>query len=252
MSNVQPRSDVIAAHLSQPRFQPYEAATGSRTEALRLYRWNLELSGAIHESLGLVEVVVRNAIDRELRAWNRTRPAPAGQRPYGTNWVERPAKPLQGLLSPPARGGRPRHSTYRSAFDRAKKDSDDRDPSHPRCGAIPNHDDVVAHITFGTWVKLLPSKKEKDGRIGPSAQRGLWDHALRHSFAYKPDPLVIHYWVQRLHSLRNRVAHVEPLITTDVVSYHRTAARLLRAIDPTVSDWYASVSRIPTVYNLRP
>lgn len=39
-----------------------------------MYRWNLELSGAIHESLGVVEVVMRNLIDAQLRMWNRSSP----------------------------------------------------------------------------------------------------------------------------------------------------------------------------------
>ena len=38
--------------------------------ALRLYLWNIELAGAFHSSLGLLEVILRNTIDAELRAWN--------------------------------------------------------------------------------------------------------------------------------------------------------------------------------------
>lgn len=66
--------DTVAAHLSAPRLEPYLAAAGSISGALRMYRWNLELSGAIHESLGVVEVVMRNSIDAQLRMWNRSSP----------------------------------------------------------------------------------------------------------------------------------------------------------------------------------
>lgn len=244
--------DIIVGHLSTPRLAPYVAATGSRLEALRLYRWNLELSGSIHESLGVVEVMLRNAIDRQLQIWNQGRSAPIDTAPYGSNWVEHPARPLQAILNPRGRGGRAPKSTYDSARERAVKDSNLRDPSHPRHGVIPNHDDIVAHITFGTWLKLLPSKRDAQGRIGPHGQRGLWNNALKHSFPHHADPLVVHHWAYRLHQLRNRIAHVEPLITTDVLSYHRTAARLLRAVEPAVGDWYAGVSRIPDIYKLRP
>lgn len=244
--------DTVAAHLSAPRLEPYLAAAGSVAGALRLYRWNLELSGAIHESLGVVEVAMRNSIDAQLRMWNRERPAPAGASAHGTNWVEHPARPLLGILNPRGRGGRPPKSTYESARERAIKDSNLRDPAHPRRGVSPNHDDIVAHITFGTWVKLLPSKRDDQGRIAPGPQRGLWDNAIKHSFPHHADPLVVHHWANRLHLLRNRVAHVEPLIATDVMSYHRTAARLLRAIDPAMGDWYAGISRIPEVYRQRP
>lgn len=244
--------DTVAGHLSAPRLAPYLAAAGSISGAMRLYRWNLELSGAIHESLGVVEVTMRNSIDGQLQAWNRGRPAPAGSAAYGTNWVEHPARPLLGVLNPRGRGGRPPKSTYESARERAIKDSNLRDPSHPRHGVSPNHDDIVAHITFGTWVKLLPSKRDAQGRIGPDGQRGLWNNAIKHSFSHHADPLVIHHWANRLHLLRNRIAHVEPLITTDVMGYHRPAARLLRAIDPAMGDWYAGISRIPEVCKQRP
>lgn len=244
--------DTVAGHLSAARLRPYFAAAGSLSGAMRLYRWNLELSGAIHESLGIVEVTMRNSIDAQLQIWNQARPAAVGTALYGTNWVERPARPLEGLLNPRGRGGRSPKSTYESARERAIKDSNLRDPSHPRHAAAPNHDDIVAHITFGTWVKLLPSRRDSQGRIEPSGQRGLWVNALRHSFPHHPDPLVIHHWANRLHLLRNRIAHVEPLIATDVMSYHRSAARLLRAIDPAMGDWYAGISRIPEVYRRRP
>lgn len=36
------------------------------------------------------------------------------------------------------------------------------------------------------------------------------------------------------------------------MSYHRTAARLLRAIDPVIGDWYAGTSRVPALVQRRP
>ncbi|MCR3720829.1 MULTISPECIES: hypothetical protein [Prauserella salsuginis group] len=236
----------VARHLSEPRLSSYVTVAGNVTDAVRLYRWNVEMSGAIYEALGLVEVVLRNAIDRELQKWNLARPTPTGEPPYGTNWIERPAPPLWGVLNKRTRRGQV-VSTYATARERAIKDSSHRDPSHPRRHHLPDHDDVVAHTTFATWVRLLPHKREADGRAGPGPQRGLWTHALRHAFPYKPDPLVIHHWANRLYLLRNRVAHLEPLVATDVLGYHRSAARLLRAVDPTIGDWYSSISRIPHV-----
>lgn len=230
---------------------PYRACTNSEREALALYRWNMTLSGALHESLGLVEVVLRNAIDRRLQLWNSSQPAAQGVSSYGTNWVETPARPLWAILNPPGRGGT-RHSSYRTALNRANKDKDLRDPTHPRHGIEVTHDDVVAHLTFGTWNSLLPRQRDLRGQLQPASQKVLWDNALNLAFPHHPDALVIRYWVDRLHRLRNRVAHLEPLIATDVASYHRTAARLLRAIDPAVGDWYAGSSRVLPVLRQRP
>lgn len=246
------QATVLQSHISAARFQPYLDCTTSPTAALALYRWNVVMSGAIHESLALVEVFLRNAIDRELQLWNSVRSAPAGAVPHTYEWVKNPAAPLHGILNPRGRGG-VRKSTYESAKFVARQDADLRDPAHPRHRMAVVHDDIVAHITFGTWNNLLPhgDKKHASG-IGPGPQRGMWENSLRHAFPDQPDPLVIKYWVNRLHRIRNRIAHLEPLIATDVMSYHRTASRLLRAIDPDVGSWYAGVSRVPETFRKRP
>ncbi|UGT69143.1 hypothetical protein LTT66_02720 [Nocardia gipuzkoensis] len=64
----------VSRYLSSPRMAPHlTAASGDRDLALALYQWNLQLAAALQEVLGVVEVVVRNAIDEQLRAWNPTR-----------------------------------------------------------------------------------------------------------------------------------------------------------------------------------
>lgn len=39
------------------------------TVVFELYEWNVHACGAIMETTGMVEVVVRNQLDRQLRAW---------------------------------------------------------------------------------------------------------------------------------------------------------------------------------------
>lgn len=239
----------LFAHLSTARLAPYLAATSSEDEALALYRWNARMSGAFHEALGLTEVVLRNAIDRELRSWNVGRPAERGT-VYDEEWVKNPARPLWAILNPPQRAGG-RRSTYQTAFARALQSRDRRDPGHPRFGAPVTHDDVVAHITFGTWNNLIP-RRDEQGRIRPSGQRVLWENALKNAFPGHPDPSVVKFWVERLLHLRNRIAHLEPLIDSDVIGYHRTIVRLLRAIDPLIGDWHAGTSPVIAVNRSRP
>lgn len=241
---------VVLSHLSAPRVAPYLAAAGGPTEALELYLWNARMSGALHEGLGLAEVMLRNAIDRELQKWNQVQPLSRG----GNNsreWVKHPAQPLAGILNPKQRRTGHRHSTYLTAYSRAEKDKDLRDPTHPRHGIAVTHDDVVAHVTFGTWNALLP-RQGRNGELIPNGQRVLWEQSLHQAFPHHPVPGVIKFWVQRLHRLRNRVAHLEPLIATDVISYHRTVSRLLRAIDPQVGDWYAGTSNVVEVLREKP
>jgi len=56
-------ASVIVAALSPERIAPYLRATGGGNldVAVRLYEWNLAISGALYEALGIVEVVLRNA-----------------------------------------------------------------------------------------------------------------------------------------------------------------------------------------------
>jgi hypothetical protein len=208
------------------------------------------MAGALHEMLGLTEVLVRNAIDAQLQIWNASQPPRHGVG-YDSRWAQNPATPLWAILNPPSRGGSGRNSTYKTAWSRADEDRRLRGSTHRRHGMPVDHDDVVAHITFGTWKAILP-RRLASGQLGHPGQMVLWHNAVVNAFPHHQDPAVIGFWVDRLHRLRNRVAHLEPLLHTDVVSYHRTASRLLRAIDPQLGDWYAGTSRVPLVAAAKP
>lgn len=236
-------------HLSDPRFATYRRYCADDMQAMQLYRWNLEVSGAVFEMLGVVEVAVRNAIDVQLRAWN----ASGGGDP---EWLKAPKKPLYGLLVTQPRYGKVK-STFEDAKHRAQQDSDLRWPGHPRHGHAVTHDDVVAHVMFGTWVNLLPDPRLKEpaaraaaskhARQRESRREVLWEASLKDAFPGQGGRYTVSYWLRRLYELRNRVAHHEPLILADLVSYHRTASRLLRAVDPRTGDWYSGISRVPAL-----
>lgn len=251
---VQPSTlKLVAHHIGEPRFATYLAlANNHHHDALMLYRWNIEMSGALQEALGFAEVCLRNAVDRELRTWNAAQP-PRNGVTYGTNWVEHPAGPLWAVLNPKRRNSPGRFSTHRDALNRALESQRARPSSHRRHGAPIDHDDIVAHMTFGTWKKLLPTKNSADpSGIGPIAQRRLWQEGVKDAFPHHQHPTVVYYWVERLHALRNRVAHIEPLCDINAMSYHRTVSHLLRAIDPPLSEWFGGTSRIPEVSRRRP
>ncbi|WP_280274807.1 hypothetical protein [Nocardia wallacei] len=239
----------VSRCLSGPRLAPYlSEACGDAELALALYHWNLQLNAAFQEVLGIVEVVVRNAVDAELRTWNPTRGVDhATGRPYPAEWTELPASPIAGVAAQAVKQARVHATNARAA----------RDPSHARRNAAVCHDDMLAQLSFGLWRKLLPAAAPSKTGL-----QVLWNNALHRAFPYARPirsrsgvisaDIVVHDRLDRLVSLRNRVAHMEPLLGVQVPARHRDAMRLLGSISPQMRDWCASLSRVAEVNKARP
>ena len=66
-------------HFGPPRLRHYLVEAGGDVDrAIRLYEWNTNLSAAFWESLGHLEVVLRNTIDRQMTARHVARAIPHG------------------------------------------------------------------------------------------------------------------------------------------------------------------------------
>lgn len=146
----------------------------------QLYLWNIELSQELNKTIGHAEIFLREAIDQQLRIWNLAQPVMPGlehdqagraihqrdprRRTSGGSeeWLKYPARKIAHLIL--SKRGNRFVSEYDSAFTRAQKDLNAKVLSHPRHGATVTHDDVLAHITLGTWKRLLP-----DGRLNTTA-----------------------------------------------------------------------------------
>ena len=64
----------VERYVTQSRLGPYLTETGNDyVLAEELYVWNLRVSGAFHEVLGVFEVVLRNALCEQLRHWHGKR-----------------------------------------------------------------------------------------------------------------------------------------------------------------------------------
>lgn len=235
-----PRRQVIdALHVS--RMKPYlDAAHQNEKGALTLYRWHTDLTAAVQTVLGLTEVVLRNAMDRELQAWNN------GQIPGTSSWLlAEPAAPLRSLSA----------GKRREAQERALKSQLARSRQHARHGAPVSHDDVLAHITFGLWKELLPNHLPSAGNATENANRlRLWNEGLRNAFpgVQDSDGEITFWRVAHLHELRNRVSHMEPLLNVDVKDRTDDAFKLLQSIDGVVANWVAGGSQVQSVLNRRP
>lgn len=71
------------------RFAPYlREAHGDIYRARELYLWAADLAGALFSTIAFVEVGLRNAMDRKLRAWNDQQGMD-----YGEDWALLRAQP---------------------------------------------------------------------------------------------------------------------------------------------------------------
>ncbi|MFI5607196.1 hypothetical protein [Amycolatopsis sp. NPDC051903] len=107
--------------LSAPRFAPYQARTGDLIEAIRLYWWNVDVSGAFYTSLHCLELALRNSLHSRLTI------------AYG--------RPDWWTVAPLSKHGLQKVG---AALDKLK--------FRPRQITA---DDIVAELTFGFWVSLV-------------------------------------------------------------------------------------------------
>ena len=183
----------------------------------------------MYECLHRFEVILRNALDEQLCRWNATQRDRQTGRVHTSDWLMDPSRLLHRLVGDDIRkASRRARTALRGA---------ERPPGHP---------DVLAQLSFGTWRFLLPDKD-------PGRQL-LWNKALATAFpklAGAPSDLVDH--VDHIYRLRNRVAHLEPLLNAGMVADRFDRMRtVLLAIDPAVEMWFVSRQRVTTTLKTKP
>lgn len=205
----------LEASLSPERLGTYLATTkGDRAQAARLYTWNTAVSAAFYGSLQGLEVALRNAMHVQLAAQ------------YGLAWYDnRPAGLDRDGLERIARAkARVRGYTY---------------AVEAPC--------VGASLSFGFWVSLLGP----GGRIGDSGrkadyERTLWRPALRRAFPHR-NPLTrkqVHSPLSSLRTLRNRIAHHEPIFARNLTRDYQWILDVTSWISPGTRVWIEHHSRV--------
>ena len=214
---------VIASRLTAERLRSYTASAHDLPGAIRLYDWNTAISGALHEDLGRLEVVFRNALDTAL-----VRHATA--RNWPTTWYRR------SQLFPGKPGRRPL-AVVAEARQRAT-----------RGGLAELHGKVIAELPFGFWRYLCKG----------AYLTSLWVPALAAAFPLHPtsnDARSVRHDVddriQRLHYLRNRIAHHEPIHQRDLRRDHEQLLELTGWICSDSHAWMVEVTRTAGVLGRR-
>jgi hypothetical protein len=203
----------LVAVLSPERLAAYVKAAGDDTEkALKLYVWNTGISEALYGPLQVLEVALRNAVNRELCA------------KYGSDWF-RNAKPALFI----DRQAEKLEKTI-SRFDK---------------GRSLTVNDVVADLGFGFWSDLFDHQMYDE----------LWKQALHKVFSHRPKGIkrnTIAIPIKRLNTLRNRIAHHEPIWNRDLQKDYDLILELTSWISPVARDWLKHQGRFEQVLKSKP
>lgn len=218
----------IEGWLSSPRFAVYLAdAAGDRALALARYEWNARIAAAFHHDLGHLEVGLRNAYDRALS--HRAGPG-------DPHWVYVPERhfPVQ------RRDGRGRTydanaTTRRKISDAVAAAAHAAGTDHPAPGK------VIAELNLGFWRYLTVKRLDQ-----------LWRTHLHRAFARGTRRADVGDLVDRLHGLRNRVAHHEQLLRSPLATRHADILTVAGLLSTPLRDHIADHSWAPAVLADRP
>ncbi|KFU75465.1 Abi-like protein [Amycolatopsis lurida] len=227
--------DWIEAWLSKPRFAVYlQAANQDREQAMRLYEWNTALSAAFHHDLCHLEVALRNAYDRALG-----RAVPAGK----PHWVFQATTLFPSRWQKAANGTRyDVNETSRRLLAEAIKNATPKAKRPCAANASPSPGKVIAELSFGFW-RYLSARRHHDP---------LWIPYLHLAFRAGADRRDVDKHVERLHRLRNRVAHHEPLLAVDLQGHWKDVQDLAALISPQVAAYIAANSSCARLLATRP
>ena len=218
--------------LSTARFATYlTAAAGSRPKALALYEWNAHTACVIQQDLCHLEIGLRNAYDAAIRAhW--TGPS---------DWTNTPAAVFPPTLS--TRGRRGSHQPKAAVDINAKQRALLVKARQDAGGHSAPSGKVIAELSLGFWRYLSAKSHEKT----------LWIPYLHHAFPAGTDRgRDVDSRIQRLHVLRNRVAHHEPLLRVKLAARLADITDLATLINPDLGAYIAATSRIPHAIATRP
>lgn len=165
--------------ISTTRLSRYKTAcSGNTRKAMTLYRLNLRLSQELFTIVGCFEIALRNAIDRHYLNL------------YGSNWL-RDSSARTGMFNNRLCGKTP----YIIAAGTKKLVN----YSHPK---------LVAEMDFGFWRYLFAKHQYRSG--GQNLLR-IFPGKPKSSTLYNYNDKYVFDELEKINSLRNRLAHHEPV-----------------------------------------
>lgn len=212
------RAAILCELLTPERLSSYFAsARGDAEGALALYEWNLLAAAAIVQTTAMVEVIVRNSMDRQLARWAMDR--------NENDWLT--------AIELDERG----RADLRRASARARGHGN----AHAR------HGKTIAELNFGFW-RFLAARRY---------YTYLWVPALHQAFPHGPTQFRtrqegVERALGRLTHMKNRAAHHEPIHERDLIADLDLASKTAHWIHPVAGAWITSTSMISAVNQFRP
>lgn len=207
--------DALEASLSPERLATYvQSANGDREKALYLYTWNTAISAAFYAPLQGLEVALRNALHQQLEI------------AYGAEWYDNQKCGLDA-------GALNRIDDAKNQLGKGKYPID---PPH-----------LVAELPFGFWVSLLGSggRPRAPECNKKNYEMTLWRPALYKAFPYsKRKRADTHKPLDFLRTLRNRIAHHEPIFNRHLEKDYQSIIEVTKWISPKTADWIIHHSRV--------
>lgn len=101
---------------------------------------------------------------------------------------------------------------------------------------------VVAELSFGFWVGLFANAYDQT----------LWRTDLYRLFSPRPQRRQLHEDLDKLRTLRNRIAHHEPIFQRSLLDDYQRVTNILRSIAPHTCTWMEHNSRVLEVLAANP
>lgn len=210
-----PDESTVRDRFAAERLGPYLVVTGGNLhEALELYAWNVRIGAAMFESIHHVEVALRNAMHERLTAMSV------------------------------AKSGNAEWYRQRSWFDHKQLESIDEATKSLESRNYPiTTARMVAELGLGFWRMLLRR----------SYHETLWMPTLRLAFPlWRGDRNTMYASVDRINTLRNRIAHHEPIHSFDHIAEEESMLGVVGYICQDTRAWIAAHSRVAAVAAERP
>lgn len=212
-------SDAVVALITDERLAPYlKESAGDRTKALELYAWNAAIAAAFMEVVAYLEVMLRNAMDRELRVL-----------------AHEDSRKLPWFMVPSITGAS--HQVITDSIDATRSRLRGLGPHRDSRGQI------VAGLSFGFWTALFGNKHED-----------LWRSALSRALPGTPGGRrkTVTANLERLRPFRNRLAHHDSLLSQDILFQLHETFSLAEWIDPAARVWLEKHEKVSDLYRTRP